>query len=79
MEWEGKRWIRLASLYPEKIYKVEFYRDGIYYETAYNDPFTINFISNWRQGAVEDIKTGEVWLAKIYLLDGTVIEKEQVV
>ena len=29
MAYEGKRFIRLASLYPEQIDYVEFYRDGI--------------------------------------------------
>lgn len=79
MIYEGKRWIRLASMYPEKIQKVDFYRNGEYFETAYNDPFTINYVVNWYQKPTEGIQTGEVWKAEIVLTDGTVIEKEVIV
>lgn len=79
MIFEGKRWIRLASMYPEKIQKVDFYRNGEYFETAYNDPFTINYVVNWYQKPVENIQSGEVWKAVIVLTDGTVLEKETMV
>lgn len=77
--WEGKRWVRLASMYPEKIQRVDFYRNGRYFESAYNDPFTINYVVNWLQKPIEGIKSGEHWEARIYLTDGTMIVKEQVV
>ena len=48
MTYEGERWIRLASLHPETINYVDFYRDGELVYTAYDEPFSINFISNWR-------------------------------
>lgn len=76
MVYEGKRWIRLASMYPEKIQKVDFYRNGAYYETAYNDPFTVQYVVNWYQKPTEGIQPGEVWKAVITLIDGTVVEKE---
>lgn len=75
--WEGKRWLRLASMYPEKIQKVEFYRNGEYFASAYNDPFTINYVVNWYQKPVEGIRDGEKWKAVITLTDGTQIVKEE--
>lgn len=74
--YDNKRWIRLASVYPETIYKVEFYRNGKYFATAYDDPFTINFEFNWIQHAVEGVEAGEKWKAIITLVDGKVITKE---
>lgn len=79
MVYEEKRWIRLASMYPEKIQKVEFYRNGTYFETAYNDPFTIHYIVNWYQKPTEGIQPGEVWKAVITLTDGTILKKETTV
>lgn len=79
MEYEGKRFIRLASLYPEKINYVEFYRNDELYEIAYDDPFCINFIWNWIQGPVEGVKQGEEWKAIVCLSDGRRIEKSLVV
>ncbi|MGM0110235.1 hypothetical protein [Enterococcus sp. DIV0187] len=72
----NKRFIRLASLYPEKINYVEFYRDDVLVERAYDDPFMINFHNNWRQKPVFDVKAGENWKAKVYLSDGTQLIKE---
>lgn len=70
MTYDGKRWIRLASLYPEAIDHVEFYRDGKLFATAYDDPFTIHYIGNWLQQAVTGIENGEEWCAKVVLVNG---------
>lgn len=78
-EWKGKRWIRLASKYPEKVHKVDFYRNGSYFDTAYDDPFTIGFVVNWYQKSTEGIQIGEKWKAVITLSDGTVYTKETIV
>ncbi|MEY8355062.1 hypothetical protein AALB39_17105 [Lachnospiraceae bacterium 54-53] len=75
MVFEGKRFIRLASLYPEQIDYVDFYRNGNLFERAYDDPFLINFIENRWQGPVMDIKSGEEWKAVVHLRDGNTIEK----
>lgn len=72
---EGKRFVRLASLYPEKINYVEFYRNGVFLERAYDDPFSVNYMENWLQGPVEDIQAQEVWEAVIYLHDGRKVIK----
>ena len=66
----GQRWIRLASLYPERIDCVDFYRNGKHIYTGYNDPFSINYQSNWRQGSTDNLPGKNVWEAKIYLING---------
>ncbi len=76
MEYEGKRFIRLASLYPEKINYVEFYTEGKLVERAYEDPFSVHYICNWLQGPVENVQPGEKWEAVIYLHDGRRVVKK---
>ncbi len=71
----GQRWIRLASLYPETIRHVDFYRDGELFYTSYDEPFSINFQSNWRYGGVEVGKDDRVWKAAVHLGTGEVLEK----
>lgn len=68
---DGKRWIRVASLYPEQIGRVDFYRDGKLFYQCYDEPFTVNFICNWKQGHVED---GGAWSAVLQLRDGRSVE-----
>lgn len=75
MEYQGKRFIRLASLYPENINYVDFYRNSVFYERVYDDPFCINYLFNWLQSPVEGIKTGEEWKAIVHLHDGRRVEK----
>jgi hypothetical protein len=72
---QGKRWIRLASLYPEQIDYVDFYRNGKLFATAYQDPFTVDFRYTWIQGAIEGIRSGEEWSAKVRLVDGRTVTK----
>ena len=71
----GQRWIRLASLYPETISHVDFYRDGDLFYTSYDEPFSINFQSNWRYGGVEVGDDDRDWKAVIHLGTGEVIER----
>lgn len=78
MAYEGQRYIRLASLYPESINFVEFLRNGERYYISYDEPFPIHYLSNWRQGGVESV-AGDVWKAVIHLRDGSVIEREEAV
>lgn len=73
-EYEGKRWVRVASLYPETIDYVEFYRNGDLEYVCYDEPFTVNFNSNWHQGSSQ-VQSGDDWRAVIRLCDGGVIEK----
>jgi hypothetical protein len=74
MTYAGERWIRLASLYPENVNFVEYFRDGSLFYTSYDEPFSVHFNSNWRQGGVR-IESGEQWSARAHLRNGSVIEK----
>lgn len=71
----GERWLRLASLYPESINYVEFYRNGELYYVAYDEPFSVHYLSNWRQGGVKVGPTPEQWRAVIHLNNGEIIER----
>lgn len=75
--WEdnGQRWIRLASLYPENINYVEFFRNGKFFQVSYDEPFSINFINNWLQRGVNIRPDDKEWKAVIYLHNGDVIER----
>jgi hypothetical protein len=72
---DGKRWLRLASLHPESINYVEFFRDGELYYTSYDEPFSVHFQSNWRQGSVEIQSPDEEWTATIHLRSGEILER----
>ena len=76
MEHEGKRWIRLASLYPETIDYVEYYRDKELEYVSYDEPFSVNFKGNWTQGPSK-VKKGEKWKAIVHLVNGEIIVKEE--
>jgi len=73
--YQGERWIRLASLYPETISYVDFYRNGELYYTSYDESFPINFNSNWRYGGVEIGNDDHEWKAVIHLGNGEVLER----
>lgn len=74
MTYNGNCWVRLASLYPESIDYVEFYRNGKLEYISYDEPFSVNFKGNWIQGPV-NVKKGEEWRAMVYLCNGKVIKK----
>lgn len=75
MFFEGKRWIRLASLYPESIDYIEFYRNGELYYTCFDEPFTVSYTSNWSQKGTEISSEDKEWKAIIHLNNGSSIEK----
>lgn len=72
----GERWLRLASLRPETINFVEFFRNNELVYVGYDESFSVNFQSNWRQRGIQT-QPGDQWLAKIYLRDGQIIERTQ--
>ena len=77
-QFEGKRWLRIASVHPEMVQHVEWYRNGELMARAYDDPFSIHFLFNWLQLPVEGIVAGEKIRAVIRLVDGSVVEKEAI-
>jgi hypothetical protein len=74
-EFEGKRWIRLASLYPETIDYVEFFRNGEAVFNSYVEPFSVNFRFNWLQDPWLVDPEDKEWKAVIHLKNGAVLEK----
>ena len=75
--YQNKRWIRLASLYPEKINYVEFYKNGQFYDIAYEEPYYVNHRQTWIQEGV-GVRTGDNWKVLVHLHDGKVLEKSHV-
>lgn len=73
---DGKRWIRLASLYPETVDYVEFFRNDQLEYQAYDEPFLINFIFNWYQSFTLETPEDKEWKAIIHLKSGEVLEKK---
>lgn len=74
VEYENKRWLRVASLYPEKINYVEFYKNGELVYTAYDEPFLLFYETTWIQEPWI-IEPDTEWKAMIHLHDANVIEK----
>jgi hypothetical protein len=75
-EWsyEGERWVRLASLYPESLDHVDYFVNDALTYTSYDEPFSVNFQTNWRQKGVKS-NLGDRWKAVVYLASGEVIER----
>jgi hypothetical protein len=75
---DGKRWIRLASLYPETIDYVDFYVNGELIYTNYVEPFSVYYNSNWQQEHWAVRPEDKEWKAVIRLTDGSIIERRAV-
>ncbi len=73
---DNKRWIRLASLYPERIDYVEFYRNGELVDLAFNEPFMIRNDTTWIQDAWIMTADDKEWTAVVHLTDGSIVEKK---
>jgi hypothetical protein len=73
LAYEGERWVKLASLNPETIHSVDFFKDDTLIYTSYDSPFSVNFQTNWRQGGIESGK--HRWKAVIRLANGDVLER----
>jgi len=71
----GKRWIRLASLYPEKINTVTYFRNGNLLDIAYEEPFYTNYVETWVQKPVM-VRDDDTFSARVVQFDGKVIEIE---
>lgn len=73
--YDGKRWIRIASLYPESINFVDFYIDDKLIYTCYDEPFLLYYDANWLQKSIEIKDLIGVFKAVIHLNNGDVIIK----
>jgi len=72
---DGKRWIRLAALYPEKIDTVEYFRNGKPMGIAYEEPFYPDYVETWIQKPIFMRADDREFMARIRQFDGKVIEK----
>lgn len=72
---DGKRWIRLAALYPEKIDTVEYFRNGEPMGIAYEEPFYPDYVETWIQTPIMMQPDDKVFTARVTQFDGKVIEK----
>ena len=72
--WSGRRWLRLASLYPENIDRVEFFRDGVLIDICHDEPFSLGFRNNWNQDAIV-CGPEEILTARVHLRDGRILER----
>jgi len=77
--YEGKRWIRLASLYPERIDFVEFYRNDTLFDLAFEEPYYPLHRTTWIQDGIELTGKREEWRAVVHLHSGEVVEKAKVI
>jgi hypothetical protein len=73
MTYNGKRWLRVASLYPEKINFVDFYRNDQLIYTAYDEPFSLFYKSNWLQAGCP-AHLDDQFMALVHLRTGNKIE-----
>lgn len=73
----SKRYIRLASAYPEKIDYVEFYEDDILLDISYDEPFFLYSLTTWEQRPYVVKENAKVFCVIIYLHDGSTIELKQ--
>ena len=73
IELDGKRWLHVAALYPERVDYVEYFCNGELVDRAYGEPFYINYMTTWRHRPVA-ARPGDVWLARIVESDGSVVE-----
>lgn len=68
----NERFIRVSSLYPEVINYVEFFKNNQSFYLSYDEPFTVNYETNWKQAGTISHK-GDVFKAVIHLADGSSI------
>ncbi|MCF7927140.1 MAG: glycoside hydrolase family 5 protein [Candidatus Izimaplasma sp.] len=72
---QGKRWIRLAAEYPEKINYVNYYRNGKFIYRSYDEPFFLYRETTWIQQPWEVKSDDRIWRAEVVLQDGKKVIK----
>ena len=70
MTQDGKRWIRLAALYPEKIDTVAYFRNGQPMGIAYEEPFYPDYVETWIQKPIFMQPEYKSFSARIIQFDG---------
>jgi hypothetical protein len=70
MTQDGKRWIRLAALYPEKIDTVAYFRNGQPMGIAYEEPFYPDYVETWIQKPIFMRPEDKSFSTRIIQFDG---------
>jgi hypothetical protein len=76
---QNQRWFRLASLYPERIDYVEYFRNGEFFDVAFEEPYYPLHKTTWIQDGVTLSGKQEAWKAVAHLHSGDVIERTAMV
>ena len=76
--YQGQRWLRLASLYPERIDYVEYFRDRTFFDIAFEEPYYPLHQTTWIQDGIPVGDKPQTWLARAHLHNGEVIERTAV-
>jgi hypothetical protein len=66
----GKRWLRVAAEFPERVDRVHFYRNGTHVFTAFDEPFLLNYKTTWIQDSVAVDTEHDQWRAEVVMTDG---------
>jgi len=72
---DGKRWIRLAAMHPEKVDFVEYYRNGILVDVAYDEPFYPDYVTTWIQKPMHITSDDKEFSVRVVQGDGKEITK----
>ena len=72
---DGRRYIKFASLYPEKVDRVEFWEDDRLLYTAFDEPFMLYSLTTWEQKPYLIPKDAQIFEARAYLTDGTEVRR----
>jgi hypothetical protein len=73
----GRRWLRVASEFPEKIDRVNFYSNKVHVYSAYDEPFMLHYRTTWIQDPVLVDMENDRWEAEIVLVSGKVVHLKQ--
>lgn len=66
-----QRWIRLAVLHPEHVYRVDFYANGILLGSSYDEPYMLNPRNTWKQDSLDTLHALDEIKAVVIKQDGT--------
>ena len=73
--YQNQRWLRLASLYPERIDYVVYFRNGEFFDVAFEEPYYPLHKTTWIQDGVTLSGKREDWKAVVHLHSGDIIER----
>lgn len=73
---DGRHYVKLASLYPEKINYVEFYEDDRLLDIQFDEPFMLYSLNTWEQKPYRISENAKEFHAVIHTHSGEVIQRK---